>query len=70
MISIVCDSCKKAISNATAEVNFFYVTDKAVCKSCEKEIEEQTREDVHRDGKYTLKGYTQHYLDNLHKQCR
>jgi hypothetical protein len=70
MISIVCDSCKKAIPNAMSGVNFFYVTNKSLCKACEKGIEEKTRDDVLQDGRYTLKGYRKHYLNNIEKQCR
>ncbi len=69
MISIVCDSCKKAISNARSGVNYVYVADKTVCKSCESVLEEKTRTALSRDREYTLMSFKNNYSSILRKMC-
>ncbi|WP_020612292.1 hypothetical protein [Sediminispirochaeta bajacaliforniensis] len=69
MISIVCDVCKKAVPNAMPGKNFIYVTDKAICKSCEAELEEKTRAALTKDPQYSLAGFQSHYLGILRKMC-
>jgi hypothetical protein len=44
MLSIVCDSCKKAIPRVEWNDGVVYVFDKTLCKKCEKKLREEVAE--------------------------
>ncbi|HDQ14077.1 MAG TPA: hypothetical protein ENN41_04600 [Sediminispirochaeta sp.] len=69
MISIVCDACKKAIPGPEKLTGVKYVLDKAICKSCAKELDRQLAEEMGKRDKYKLSAYRNLYVKTLYKMC-
>lgn len=70
MVNVICDSCKKAISNAKSEVNVFFVLDKTLCKPCEEQIDSAVREQMEKEKAYSLKSYKNKFTKEMEKQCK
>jgi hypothetical protein len=70
MLSIVCDSCKKAIPRVEWNDGVVYVFDKTLCKKCEKKLREEVAEEMRKHRTYEFSVYKNTYVKALQKQCR
>ena len=69
MVNVICDSCKKAVSDAQPGVNVYFVLNKTLCKPCEEKIDSAVREQM--KGKaFSLKEFKNKYTKETEKQCK
>ena len=70
MLTIVCDACKKAIPGPEKETGVVFITDKSLCRSCEKKLLDTVSEEMARNKKYIFSDYKDQYVKSLNKMCR
>ncbi len=70
MLTIVCDACKKAIPGPEKENGVVYITDKALCKGCEKKLLDRVTEEMFRHKRYVFSDYKEQYLKTLNQMCK
>ncbi|MFO7850403.1 MAG: hypothetical protein R6V67_10620 [Spirochaetia bacterium] len=70
MINVVCDACKKTIQGAHEDTNVVFITDKNLCVPCNEKLENNVREEMHKEKLYTLESYKNKKLNNLNKMCK
>lgn len=71
MISIVCDSCRKQITNPVRKENFFTILHKELCRDCYKKLllkVEDTMESVR--PRVSLDAHTKELVANLNRMTR
>lgn len=70
MITIVCDSCKKAIPGPEKQTGVVYILDKALCRKCEKDLQESVSEEMDKQKKFRYRDYQDLYLKTMYKMCK
>jgi len=70
MLSIICDSCKKAIPGTDWGTGLVHVLDKTMCKKCEKKLMDSVSEEMQKHKIFKFTDYKDTYIKGLHKMCR
>ncbi len=70
MVSIVCDSCKKAIPGAHKDVNLFYYADKSLCAPCRDKLDVKIKEAMKKERTYSFQKYRDTMMRNLQGMCK
>ncbi len=70
MVNVICDSCKKSVSDAKPGINVFFVLDKTLCKPCEEQIDSAVREQMKKEKEFTLKDFKNKFTKEMEKQCK
>ena len=71
MVTIICDSCRKQVTNPERGENYFSLLHKHLCKACYKELLETVEDTMQpRRPHYTLAGYKRELSGNLSKMTR
>jgi len=70
MLTIVCDSCKKAIPGPEKQTGVVYITDKALCKRCEKQLLNKVSEEMEKHEKFLFSDYQDQYIATVNRMCK
>ncbi len=70
MTAIVCDICKKAVSGARREFNYFTILDKDVCEPCHDELRDAVKAQMRAHTSYGFKDYQDTLAKNLSSMTR
>jgi hypothetical protein len=70
MTAIVCDICKKAVSAARRDINYWTVLDKDLCETCRDELHDATKAQMRVRTPYLFKDYQEHLARNLSSMTR
>ncbi len=70
MLSLICDSCKKAIPGPEQQTGVVYVLDKSICKGCAKKLSGQVSEEMLKHKSYKFSDYKDTYIKTIQKMCR
>ncbi len=70
MLSIVCDSCKKAIPGQEKETGVVYITDKGICRNCEKKLLDKVSEEMAKHKRFVFSDYKDQYIKSLNQMCK
>jgi hypothetical protein len=70
MLSIVCDACKKAVPGPEKETGVVYITDKALCKRCEKKLLDTVSEEMSKHKRFVFSDYKDQYIKSLNQLCK
>lgn len=70
MLSIICDSCKKAIPGTDWATGVVYILDRTMCKKCEKKLRDDVAQEMQKHRTYKFSDYKDLYIKSLQKQCR
>jgi Fe-S cluster biogenesis protein NfuA len=70
MLSIICDSCKKAIPGPERQTGVVYILDRALCKGCESKLRTHVSEEMLKHRIYKFSDYKDTYIKTMQKMCR
>lgn len=70
MITIVCDSTKKAIPNAERDVNYVTILDKTLSMPALEQFEAKVREKMGKEDSYSFARYKEIYRQTLSQVCK
>ena len=70
MITVHCDSCRKQVKDASKDVNYVAIFDKAICLPCRKRFDDKISATMMSKRKYSLSDYQKTYQDTLRKMCK
>jgi len=70
MLTIVCDACKKAIPGPEKQTGVVYITDKALCKRCEKQLLNKASEEMEKHDKFLFSDYQDQYIATVNRMCK
>ena len=70
MLSIVCDACKKAVPGPEKDTGVVYITDKGICKRCEKKLVDTVSEEMAKHKTFIFADYKDQYIKTLNQMCR
>lgn len=70
MFIVSCDSCRKQVKNASKDVNYVAILDKAICMPCKKSFEDKVSSSMLSKRKYSLSDYQKTFQDTLKKMCK
>jgi hypothetical protein len=70
MVTIICDSCRKQIKDASKDANYVTIKDKALCLTCNRAFEDKVSKTMAAKRKYSLSDYQKTYSDTLSKVCK
>ncbi len=70
MVAVICDSCKKEISDARRGENYVSMMDKTLCFNCNDKLNEMSKESMKNQSVYTIKKYTDSKIKILSKICK
>lgn len=70
MTAIVCDICKKPVSGARRDVNYFTMLGKDLCEPCRDELHDATKQQMRQRAPYLFKDYYDHLARNLASMTR
>ncbi len=70
MVTIICDSCRKPIKDASKDINYITIKDKALCLSCKRVFDDKVSASMGSKRKYSLSDFHKTYSDVLAKVCK
>jgi hypothetical protein len=70
MVTIICDSCRKQIKDASKDLNYVTIKDKALCLSCKRAFDDKVSASMAAKRKYSLSDFQKAYTDTLVKVCK
>jgi len=70
MQTIICDSCRKQVKDASRDLNYYTLRNRALCIPCKEDFDKKITRTMRAKRKYSFAEYKKTYTDTINKMCK